>query len=244
VNVKLPTGKLVKAAVPETDCSPLHDPLAVQEVAFSLLQVRVKGEPRATNDAPAESVTVGAPSTSTVTSSDISPPSPTHDNRKVFVRCVSGPEGTPLLDKGWGPVHAPEAVQDFAKLLVQLKVVDCPTCTVNGLAEKLSICGGGKTPNSRVTVVTPPKPVHDSVIVLRPALLNVRVADPERGLSPDQAPPLARQLRASSLLHSTVTEEPGSMSASLSSNVTAGGGITATVTVAETSPFGPSQSRV
>jgi hypothetical protein len=160
---------------PESSCRPDHEPLATQDVASRLCQVKVTESPTLTISRAAENVSSGAPSAIAVTRSETIPPSPSQVRIKVFVRWVRGGV-TKEPPRALGLVsHAPVAVHRLASWTLQLIVVLCPIFSKSGLAAKDEILGTGNTPKSTDFSVEPPAPVHCSVKTLLPLLEKLTV---------------------------------------------------------------------
>jgi hypothetical protein len=149
-------------SVPESAFAPDQAPLAAQDAAPTLDQVRVTVPPTVTDAVLALSVSSGGAGVGggvgvgvTVTTTDLSvvPPDPVHDSPNVVV-AESGPMLV-LPDAVLLPAHAPTPpvpVQPFAFALVQASVVDPPLATLAGFALRVTSGAAG------TLLVTPLKP--------------------------------------------------------------------------------------
>jgi hypothetical protein len=146
----------------------------------------------------ADSVTVGAGATDTVTLLLTEPPAPSQVSPYVAF-CVSPPVDW-LPDMFFEPDHAPLAVHDVAFALDHVNVEDPPEATLVGDAVNVRV-GAGAVPTVTVTlrVTLPPEPVQVSVYV-EVALSGPTFAEPNVARLPDHAP-LAVQLVAFELVH-------------------------------------------
>lgn len=149
---------------------PLQPPVAVQDVAFVLDHVSCEDVFTATLVGFAVSVTVGAgggggglvPVTVTLASACALPPAPVqlseNDELPVSAALCSLPE------VAFDPLHAPEAVQDVAFVVLQVSVVFCPLETEVGCAVSVTVgaagAGGGLFPPDcpPVDALSPPPP--------------------------------------------------------------------------------------
>lgn len=154
-------------SVPESAFAPDQAPLAAQDAAPTLDQVRVTVPPTVTDAVLALSVSSGGAGVGgggvgggvgvgvTVTTTDLSvvPPVPVHDSPNVVVAEI-GPMLV-LPDAVLLPAHAPTPpvpVQPFAFALVQASVVDPPLATLAGFALRVTSGAAG------TLLVTPLKP--------------------------------------------------------------------------------------
>jgi hypothetical protein len=133
-------------ADPVTAFAPLQPPLAVHEVAFVLDQFSMAAAPLVTVAGVAVSVTVGKGLAATVTVAEpvAVPPLPVQLSPNVL-DAESGPVfHEPLV--AFAPVHAPDAVQLDAPVLLHVSVDAFPMLTLVGDALSES-CGGEGPPD-------------------------------------------------------------------------------------------------
>jgi len=147
-------------AVPEVAREPLHEPVAVQAVAFVVLHVSVDAAPDATLVGEADSVTVGAGKIDTEALCVTDPPAPVHVSENA-VFALSAPVLW-LPDVAWLPDQPPEAVQLFALVVFHVSVEAEPAATLVGDADSVSV-GAGNTAAATVCATEPPVPVQVSV---------------------------------------------------------------------------------
>jgi hypothetical protein len=220
-------------SVPDAPRAPDQPPLAVHDVVFVLVQVRVEAPPEATDVGEALSVSVGAGAEPTTmeTLRFTEPPAPVQVN--VYVAsALSGPTvAEPNVARL--PDQAPLAVHDVAFALVHESRELPPNATLVGdaLNDRL---GAGIDCAVTVTLsdALPPSPVHVSVNVVAVSIAPVD-AEPTVGLEPVQ-PPLAMHDVALALVHDSVVDCPCTTVALLAVRSTVGaagaGGASFTVT--------------
>jgi hypothetical protein len=144
-------------AAPLVPLVPVQPPLAVQEVAFALVQVRVELPPDAIVARLADRVTDGA--TFTVVDAWPEPPAPVHDS--VYVAVDDGDTLTvPLV--ALVPVQPPLALQEVVFVLDQVRVELPPDAILVGPADSVTV-GGANTVTVADSCAEPSLPVHDSV---------------------------------------------------------------------------------
>lgn len=150
------------------------------------------------------------------------PPGPVHE-RLYVAATLSGPTlwlpfGTDLF-----PDHAPLPVQLVALVVVQLRVLEPPTATETGLAEKFTVGGGVADATVTVTerAVLPPCPFVQVnvkvVLAVSPALVSLPLVD-----RVPLHPPLAVQPLASVLDQVSVVVAPLATEVGLAESVTVG----------------------
>jgi hypothetical protein len=172
--------------VPPVALAPVHAPEAVQLVALVDDQVSVEAVPLATVCGLAVIVTAGgAAFTVTVAAWERLPPPPVHVSEKLLV-LVNGPvDCVPLV--ALAPVQAPEAVQPVALVEDQVSEALAPFAMVWGLAEMVTVGGGGVTVTVADWERLPPLPVQLSEKVL--VFVNGPVDSvPLTALAPAHAP--------------------------------------------------------
>jgi hypothetical protein len=134
--------RLLRTSLPVSALLPLQAPDAVQVVALLLLQLKVLLPPDATLLGLAENVRLGAgvppPPVATITLAVLL--ALPHESVKLLVAVRLVRTSLPL--SALLPLHAPEALQDVAPLLLQLKVLLLPLVTLVGLAVKLTLATG------------------------------------------------------------------------------------------------------
>jgi hypothetical protein len=147
----------------------------------------------------------------------------------------------------------PEAVQELAPTVAQVRVVDCPTLTVAGVAIRALITGNaGAAATVTVTELgelVPPAPLQVSVYVYVPAVLSgpMRAAILAVGSAPlhesAPLPPVAVQEVVLTVAHVNVVDWPARMVAGTAAKatITGGGGVlpALTVTMTELGTLGP-----
>jgi hypothetical protein len=141
-------------SLPDAALFPAHAPEAVQPVALLADQLNVERPPLATEVGLVLKLTTGAFVTDTRTVRCVVPPVPVQASVKSRV-AVSGCVCT-LPDVERAPLHAPEAVQLVALLVVQLSVEVPFNTTLVGFAARFTV-GAGVEPT--VTVVEALEPV-------------------------------------------------------------------------------------
>lgn len=121
--------------------------------------------PAKTVEGAEERVTVGGggdAATVTLVVAMLDPPGPAHVSVKLVVAVSAPVKKLPLLL--CAPLHPPEAVQEVALVVVQLKVAVPPTTTVDGVGERLMVGGADASTVTMVeATVEPPGPVQLSV---------------------------------------------------------------------------------
>lgn len=142
--------------------------MAVQLVALVVDHVSVVEPPLVMLGGVAVSETVGsgggaAGATVTVTDCDAdAPPAAEHVN--VNVEVAVRPDRTSEPPSALDPLHAPDALQDSAFVVVQLNVVLLPLAMVVGFARSVTVGAGGEAGGVTVTVTdcaaVPPEPVQ------------------------------------------------------------------------------------
>lgn len=143
------------------DLAPLQLPLAVQELAFRALQLKVEVPLKPTEVGEADRVRLGP--TFTVTLLAILPPAP--EQVKLYVVAEVKPEiaWLRLLPVDLAPLQPPEAVQEVALVVLQTSVVLPPYPTGFGLADKVSVgaeAGGLQVNTAPVTWALQPLPLQ------------------------------------------------------------------------------------
>ena len=142
---------------------PLHPPEAVQAVAFVDDQDRVELLPLAMLLGLALKLTVGA-GEATVTVADCAalPPAPVQASVYVAFALSAPVDWEPLV--AWLPDQPPEALQEVAFVVVQVKVELPPLTMELGLAVRLTVGAGVAEVTEIVAawVALPPAPVHVS----------------------------------------------------------------------------------
>lgn len=134
-----------------------------------------------------------------------------------------------LPEIGFVPVHAPEAVQEAALVLVQVSVEPPPEGTEVGFAVNVSV-GAGLAARATVTdwPVEPPAPVHERLKV-DVALITGDCSEPDAGLLPAHAPEAVQPV-AFCELHVSVDRPPTATDVGFALNETVGAGTMLTVT--------------
>jgi hypothetical protein len=148
---------------------PLQPPVAVQDVAFVLDHVSCEDVFTATLVGFAVSVTVGAGFeggvlvTVTLASACVLPPAPVQLSENVELLLSAALCSLPEV--AFDPLHAPEAVQDVALVVLQVSVVFWPLATELGCAVRVTVgaagAGGGLLPPdvpAPVGALSPPPP--------------------------------------------------------------------------------------
>ena len=208
-------------AVPLTALVPDHAPEARQLAALVVVHVSVDALPLATLVGEVLKVSVGGAMATTAVCVTL-PPGPLQLSVKVE-SIVSAPvEAVPLSN--WGPLHAPEAVQLAALVVVHVSVDALPLATLVGEALKVSV--GGAMATTAVCVTLPPGALQLSVKV-ESAVSTPVEAVPPVALLPDQAPD-ARQLVALVLDHVSVDDPPLTMVVGEATRVSVGGSMATT----------------
>lgn len=121
------------------------------------------------------------------------------------------------------PDHAPLPVQLVALVVVQLRVLEPPTATEPGLAEKFTVGGGVADATVTLTerLVLPPCPLVqvrvNVVLAVNAALVSLPLVARE-----PLHPPLALQLSASVLDHVSMVVAPLGTEVGLAESVTPG----------------------
>jgi hypothetical protein len=130
------------SCVPEVDFVPVQLPEAVQDVAFVELHVSVLLDPLLTDMGDADNETVGAgvdpPETVTVVLACAVRPLPLV-HVSVYVAVAVNAPVLWLPERGFEPLHAPEAMHDAVRLLDHVNVLDAPELMVLGLAESVTV---------------------------------------------------------------------------------------------------------
>jgi len=167
------------------------------------------------------------------------PPGPVHESVNTLV-VVSAPVDCPvLLESALLPDQAPEATHEVALVDDQVSVEDAPLATEVGFAVSDTVGGGGALATVTVAeaLAVPPDPVHESVNTL--VVVSAPVDCPvllESALLPDQAPEATQEV-ASVDDQVSVEDAPLAIEVGFAARVTVGsgggGGVPATVTVAE-----------
>ncbi len=130
----------VTVANPPVASVPLHPPLAVQEVAFVLDQLKVEPLPKITVVGLAVNVTVGAGAFK-VTVVDAFPVAPFPLQVNVYVVVAAGVTVTdPLVASE--PLQPPDAVQAVAFVLDHVNVEPAPAATLVGFAVNVTVTAG------------------------------------------------------------------------------------------------------
>jgi hypothetical protein len=143
-------------SVPIAPLLPVQAPLAVQEVAFVVDQVRVLAPGETTVLGAALRVTVGARVTVTATELSVVPPGPVQARKKVVV-AVRANMVSPRVS--FGPLHPSRAAQLVAPLLDHDSFVASPGLIELGAALKLTAGADGTTTVKECDIV-PPAPVQ------------------------------------------------------------------------------------
>ena len=140
LKVKMVVAASVPVEVPPllVGFDPLQPPLAVQALAFVVLQLSIATLPEVTTIGVEVSVMVGAgEETVTVNDAVPMPPRPLQSSVKDDVLPSAVISSVPLV--GLLPLHAPEAVHAVALVAFQSSVVEPPESTVAGVAVKVTV---------------------------------------------------------------------------------------------------------
>jgi len=146
-------------SVPVVAFVPVQPPDALQVETFVPDHASVVVALRATPGGLADRLTDGVPAV-TVTEAVRAalPPAPAHVNVKLEFAV-----NAPVLcvpDVPLAPVHAPEAAQLVAFVVLQVSCDDAPDCTLVGDAVRLTVGAGAATATAAVRAIEPPLPVH------------------------------------------------------------------------------------
>ena len=168
LNVRLLVMPAIVQPFDATGREPLHDPDAVQLVAFVLDQRSCVLPPLATEVGLALNVSVGAEPLCTVTLAErwTLPPAPVHVSVKVRLLVIPAIV-QPFEASGREPLHDPDAVQLVAFVLDQRSCVLPPLATLVGFALNVSVGADGEPPTVTLAerCTLPPAPVHVRVKV-------------------------------------------------------------------------------
>jgi hypothetical protein len=164
---------------PRTERLPLHPPDASQLSAFDAHQVSVVDPYLRTDEGHAPKLSVGGFAlegggscgvgdvTDTLTDRVVEPPGPVHWSVNVLFEFSAGVCSLPEV--AFVPLHAPEAVQLVAFVLLHVSVDRPPAVTDVGLAERLTVGAPGVgvgvgevelTVTETERLAVPPAPVH------------------------------------------------------------------------------------
>ena len=175
--------------------APLHEPDAVQLVAFVLDQRSCVLPPLGTVVGFALNVSVGAAPPCTVTVADrcTLPPAPEHLSVKVRLLVIL-PIVQPFEASGRAPLHDPDAVQLVACVLDQRSCVLPPLATVVGFALNVSVGADVLCTVTRaVELAEPEAPAHVRV-KLDDVASGPTLCEPETALLPAHAPEAAHEV--------------------------------------------------
>ena len=210
--------------MPDVAFVPDHAPLAVQDVAFVLDQVKVDEPPDATDVGDPLNETVGGGATVTVALWVAEPPVPVHES--VYVAFAVNAPVDCVPDAAFVPDHDPLALHDVALVLDQVNVAEPPEATLAGAAASVRV-GAPTIDTVVVCAALPPAPVHVSVYVA--FAVNAPVDSvPDVAFDPDHAP-LAVQDVAFALDHVRVDAAPDAMLVGAALSETVGPGAIVTV---------------
>ncbi len=235
VSVKEPVAvRFVRCSLPEVDLVPLQPPEAVQELAFVLDQVSVVDPPLITVVGEAVSETDGADGpTVTVVDCAAVPPGPAQVNVKVVVDAIEVRCSEPAV--ALLPPHPPLAVQLVALFELQVRVVDPPAATVDGVAVSVTEgMVGCVTVTLTDCVAEPPAPLQVSAKAELEVSAPVE-AVPEVVLLPLQLPDATHELASvEDQVRVAAVPEASVEGATASVTVGAGGAVGGCVTLAVT----------
>jgi hypothetical protein len=227
-------------SVPEVPLLPDQPPLAEQADALVLLHVRVEVAPWLIVVGFAEKVTVGSGSMVTLAVALADPPAPVQVSVKSVAPVSAAVISLPAV--GLLPDQPPDAAQEVAFVVLQLRVEVLPEATETGFAANVTV-GRAFTVTVTLRDVVPPAPVQASVNVLFDAS-EAETSLPFTGRAPGVHSPEAVQLVALLDVQESEVFCPAATDVGVAVRVSVGAGLTVTVTLREVLPPGPVQTSV